>query len=143
MSADTQNLPPAWQAAGWRPRELPGFIGLCGPLWTRKDGDTWLYGLLPDAGHLNPAGVVHGGALLTLMDHAMSAVAWEACERQACVTLDLSTQFLAAVRAGQGVEARAEVVRRTRQLVFMSGQLTVDGEPVLRGQAILKIVAGR
>ena len=30
---------------GWKPRTLPGFAGLVGPLWTRKEDDGWAYGL--------------------------------------------------------------------------------------------------
>lgn len=125
---------------GWKRRELPGFIGNAGPLWTRQVEGRWVYGLLPAAVHLNPAGVVHGGALMTLVDHAMSAVAWEACERQTCVTLDISAQFIAAVREGQFVAARANVTRAARSLVFMAGDLAVNGAPVLRAQAILKVI---
>ena len=30
---------------GWKPRTLPGFFDLVGPLWTRKEGDSWAYGI--------------------------------------------------------------------------------------------------
>ncbi len=129
------------QAANWKLRTLPGFIGSAGPLWTRREGEGWAYGLLAEARHLNPAGVVHGGALLTLLDHAMSTVAWEASGRLPCVTVALDTHFLQAVREGQFAEARAGVSHRTRSLVFMKGQLVVEGNAVLTGQAILKVAA--
>jgi uncharacterized protein (TIGR00369 family) len=130
-------------ADGWKQRSLPGFIGAAGPLWTRREGDGWAYGLLPTAAHLNPADVVHGGALVTLVDHAISTVAWEASGRTACVTLQLDTHFIAAVREGQFIEARARVERRTRSLLFMRGGVTLEGEPVLGAQAIMKVVEPR
>ncbi len=123
----------------WKLLELPGFIGQAGPLMTRRVAGEWVYGLQVRATHLNPAGVVHGGALSTLMDHAISTVAWEACGRVPCITLELNTHFLSAVREGQLVEARATVTRRTRSLVFMQGQLTVNGDAVLSAQAIMKV----
>ena len=57
--------------------------------------------MLFDQQHLNPAARVHGGALMTLLDHAISSTAWEACDRQPCVTVQMDTQFLGAVEAGQ------------------------------------------
>jgi uncharacterized protein (TIGR00369 family) len=135
-SMDMQRL----QADGWKARELKGFMGIAGPLWTRRGAQGWCYGLLVDERHLNPVGVVHGGALCTLLDHVMSTVAWEACERKPCVTLQLDSQFLAAARAGQFIEASAVVEHRTAGTVFMRGRLEADGAAVMVGQAILKIV---
>lgn len=129
------------QREGWKQRSLDGFIGTAGPLWTRRAEDGWRYGFLTGAHHLNPARVVHGGALLTLVDHAISTVAWEASGRASCVTLQLDTHFLAAVLEGHFVEARAHLKHRTASLLFMQGTLTVDGEPVLNAQAIMKIAS--
>lgn len=125
----------------WKRRELPGFMGRAGPLWTRRDGDAWTYALLAEEAHLNPAGVVHGGALATLVDHAISSVAWEACARQPCLTLQLDTHFIGPVRAGHLAQARAQVVRRTGTLVFMRGEVAVEGSPVLAAQALMKVLA--
>lgn len=128
------------EAAQWKQRELPGFIGAAGPLWTRREADAWAYGLLAQGKHLNPAGVVHGGALLTLVDHAISAVAWEASGRLPCVTLQLDTHFADGVREAQFVQARAEVVQRSASLLFMRASLTVEDRLVLSAQAIMKII---
>lgn len=125
-------------AQGWRPRDLPGFIGAAGPLWTRREAQGWAYGLAIGAQHLNPAGVAHGGALVTLIDHTLSTVAWEANQRQPCLSLQLDTQFLAAVHPGQFALAQAHILRQTASLLFMQGQITVNGQPVLTAQALLK-----
>lgn len=125
----------------WTQRELPGFICTAGPLWTRREGAGWAYGFKAGAQHLNPAGVVHGGALLTLLDHAISAVAWEASGRQACVTVQLDTQFLIAAREGDLLEARAELIQRSKSLLFMRGNVSVAGRPVASAQSVLKALA--
>ncbi|QVQ26101.1 PaaI family thioesterase [Achromobacter deleyi] len=129
-------------ANGWRQKSLPGFAGLIGPLWVRKEADGWAYGLLATSDHLNPAGVVHGGLLTALLDHALSAIAWEALARRACVTVQLDTHFLAAARAGQFLEVRGRVVRATSSLVFMQGELSVAGSAVATGAAVLKVLGG-
>lgn len=128
------------ESDGWKPRALSGFVDVAGPLWTRRDERGWAYGFLCEAQHLNPARRAHGGALMTLLDHAISTVAWEATQRRACVTLQLDSQFLAAVEEGQFAQARAQVTHQTRGLVFLRGEVSVDDRPVLLGQAILKIL---
>lgn len=128
------------QEQGWKPRQLGGFMGRSGPLWTRREGSGWVYGLLAEEQHLNPAGVVHGGALSTLIDHVLSTVAWEAFERTPCVTVQLDTHFLAEVRAGQFALARASITARTSSLVFMEGTVQVDDRPVLAARAIMKML---
>lgn len=141
MRTIDQDQPSQPEAQGWKVRTLSGFIQTAGPLWTRREGDAWAYGLLAGTQHLNPVGVVHGGTLLTLLDHTISAVAWEASGRASCVTVQLDTHFIGAVRQGQFAEARAEVSRRTRSLIFMRGSLVVAQDLVLSAQAILKVVA--
>ena len=90
--------------------------------------------------HLNSFAVTHGGALMTLVDHALSAVAWEACDRTPCVTLQLDSHFVSPVRPGQFVEARAEVIQRTGSLVFMRGELRTGESLVLTAHALLKVM---
>lgn len=148
-------------AEGWHCKTLPGFAGLIGPLWVRREGvqdegvrsegvrsegmrseaQAWAYGLLATADHLNPAGVVHGGLLTALLDHGLSAIAWQALDRRPCVTVQLDTHFLAPARAGQFLEVRGQVLRATSSLVFMRGELSVAGNVVATGAAVLKVLA--
>lgn len=130
----------ALAAAGWKARTLPGFIHTAGPLWTRREAESWAYGILTGPGHANPAGLVHGGVLATLLDHTVSAVAWEAAARRPCVSVQLDTHFLAGVRPGRFVQARARVLRAARSLVFMQGTLRCDDELVATASAVMKIV---
>lgn len=130
------------EAAGWKPRDLPGFIGLVGPLWTRREAETWAYGLRMEARHLNPARRVHGGALMTLMDHAISSVAWETSGRKPCVTIQMDSQFQGAALEGQFVEVRVRVTQQTGSLCFARAEMTVGAQLVMSAQAILKKLAG-
>lgn len=136
--------PESLVAQGWKARDTPGFMGVAGPLWTRRTNDStddsgrWQYGLLIQAHHLNAVGIVHGGALTTLIDHAVSLRAWSYCDRQPCVTVDLSTHFVGAARQGEFLVASAEVTHATRSLVFLRGMIHVDDRPVLQTQAIMK-----
>jgi len=128
----------ALRASGWRQRSLPGFAGLIGPLWTRHEEPAWAYGVLATDEHTNPSGLVHGGLLTALLDHALSAIAWEALERRPCVTVQLDTHFLSTARAGQFLEARGHIVRATSSLVFMQGDVSVEGARIASACALLK-----
>jgi uncharacterized protein (TIGR00369 family) len=129
-------------AQGWKQRQLAGFIETAGPLWTRREADGWAYGLLLGPEHANPAGVAHGGSLVTLADHAISTVAWEAAGRTPCVTVQLDTHFLSSARPGDFVEARAQVRHRSGGMVFMQGTVSVGDRLVLAAQAVMKVVQG-
>jgi len=137
-----QPLLPDPAREGWKPRTLAGFFGLVGPLWTRREDAGWAYAFVAEDRHTNPAGAVHGGMLTTLLDHALSAIAWEASERRPCVTIQLDVQFLAAVHPGQFVVARGRIVRKTGSLVFMQGSLHVEGAEVAAASMILKVLGG-
>lgn len=125
---------------GWKKRSLGGFMDCAGPLWTHKEEGDWAYGILAGERHLNPAGLVHGGLLETLMDHALSSIAWEASGRQKCVTLQMDTHFLASASAGMFIEARGRVVHSTPGTFFMQGMLTVDSRPAMSAQALMKVL---
>ena len=124
---------------GWTPRNLPGYIGLTGPLWTKKEAAAWAYAIVAEDRHLNPSGIVHGGLICTLLDHAVSMVAWEANGRKPCVTVAFDVQFLAPAHARDFIVARGEVVRRTATLAFMRGTLATGSEAIATATAILKI----
>lgn len=125
---------------GWRRVHAAGaFMSLAGPLWALREGESWVYAVVSTDAHLNPAGVVHGGLLATLVDQAISTVAWEAAGRMPCVTVQLDTHFLAPVSTGLLIEARAQLVRRTSSLLFMRGMLQVPGKEVLVAQALMKV----
>ena len=67
-------------------------------------------------------------------------MAWEAVGRRACVTVQLNTQFLAAAREGQFLEARGSVARITATLVFMEASIVTGSSELLRGSSVLKIM---
>jgi uncharacterized protein (TIGR00369 family) len=125
---------------GWRQHIPKGFTGLIGPLWSRAEHGVLTFGLIAGENHLNPAGLVHGGMLTTLLDHVLSTAAWQAAGRLPCVTVQLDTQFLSAVKPGSFVEARGEVLRKTREIIFTRGELTVSAASVAMGSAVLKIL---
>lgn len=130
--------------AGWKRHDLPGHMGHTGPLWSLAGADgLWRYGLLLEAKHLNPAGLAHGGVLLTLADHAMSAVAWQHKQRLPCVTVQLDSQFVASAKAGDFVVCDAQITHSTHSMVFVRAQLWAQAQLLLNTQSIMKVLSDR
>jgi uncharacterized protein (TIGR00369 family) len=127
------------EAAGWKRRNAGSFMNTIGPLWTRLTGDCWTYGLIAEDRHLNPAKIVHGGFLQSLVDHALSTIAWAAVGRRPCITIQTDIQFLSAVTSNEFVVAHGMETHRTSNLMFVRGHLEVDGRKVLAAQSVFKI----
>jgi acyl-coenzyme A thioesterase PaaI-like protein len=136
-SADTSAaFDPA--VAGWEPYRDEGFIGLVGPFWRQAYGDGYRYAFRAEPKHHNRRGVVQGGMLMTFADRSMGMTCWYANERQPQATIQLDVHFIDAVQIGDFVEARCRVVRRTRSLVFMSGELMVGDRVVVTANGVWK-----
>ena len=135
---NTTNSKVELESCGWKQHDLPGFIGLAGPLWTRRIDLGRQYGILIEEKHLNPVGVAHGGVLTTLIDHAVSIEAWEANARRACVTVDLSTHFMGSTQIGEFALAYVELTHATGGLLFLRAKIEVESRSIIQAQAIMK-----
>lgn len=130
-------------AAGWTPYSDEGFIGLVGPLWTRQSDDNHFYGFKAESKHHNRRGVVQGGMLMTFADRSMGMTCWYANERQPQATVQLDMHFIDAVQVGEFVEAKCNVIRRTRSLVFMNAELVVGTRVVATATGVWKTLGKR
>ncbi len=113
-----------------------------GPFYYRKTGSPENHGGLAMGfrardQHCNGLGTVHGGILMTFADYAVTMVAL-AGVKENCATVSFTSDFIAAARSGDWVEAQAEVVKRTGSMTFVNGQLSVEGEVVLNFQAVVR-----
>ncbi|MEZ0168007.1 PaaI family thioesterase [Microvirga sp. TS319] len=127
-------------AHGWEALSDDGYIGLVGPIWQKPDGNGMRFAFLADSKHRNRLGIVHGGMIMTFADRVLGMTAHSAIGGKPHATIQLDVHFVAAIQIGQLVEARADVVRRTRDLIFMKGDLVVDGRIVATANGIWKIL---
>jgi len=131
--------PAAQVPAQWLRRELKGIPDSLGALWTHRDDDGWRYGVLLDSRHTNAQGFVHGGVLMTFMDHALSLLVWEASGRAKCSTIQLDSHFLGAVRPPAFIELDAKILRQGRTTAFVRGVLRVGDTSIMEATGIWKI----
>ena len=105
----------------------PGFAELVGfEVFAENDG-TGKAQLIVSERHLNPNGVVHGGALFTLVDTAMGASLMQRLDDgEICATLQISMNFLRPVVSGGVVECEARVVHKGRRFANVRGELYIQ-----------------
>ena len=127
--------------AGFVPVEVGGgYNAVNGPYLRRENGDgTVTFGLRAEPRHGNPGGTMHGGLLVSFMDAAFSQTVLYAVGQVGMLpTVAMSTDFVAPVSAGDWVESRVDVVRQTRNLVFLRGTAVVGDTPVVSCNAVYK-----
>jgi acyl-coenzyme A thioesterase PaaI-like protein len=128
--------------AGFRRVKIPGnFITLNGPMYARLEEGKFISGCHVGPRHDNATGVCQGGMLMTLVDMQLwlAAFAQEGIEAF-LPTVNLNCDFVAPAKVGAWIEGRTSFLKTTRNYVFADCVLTADGEPVLRGNGMLKIL---
>lgn len=128
---------------GWSVITDEGFVGLVGPFVQKGSWPDLQFGFITDGRHRNLRGVVQGGALMTFADRILGMTARACTKAERTATVQMDVHFIDAVEIGDFVEARPAVIRATRQLVFMTGQLMVGERIVATANGIWKQLAPR
>ncbi|HEX3429261.1 MAG TPA: PaaI family thioesterase [Rhizomicrobium sp.] len=118
-----------------------GFLESNGPLYLRCAEGRVTLGFRVGLRHCNPGNVCHGGMLATFADMLLPIAArlQSKTEMGFLPTINLTCDFLAPAPLGSWVEGRADAVMVTRNLLFVHGLGTADGNPCLRTNGIFKI----
>lgn len=96
--------------------------------------------IAPGSHHMNNSGIVHGGAICTLLDVAMGSAA-RVKAGAPVMTVDMHVMFLAAVRGV--VIAEGRVIRAGRSILFAEAEArTESGETVARSSGVFKRAQG-
>lgn len=136
-------LKPAREVAaplGWGYAEqFDPFEAFLGPYFHRLVDGAHEFAFIVDDRHTNAAGVAHGGALLTFADAALGYALWTATDRAPCVTVSQQSNFLSPAQIGDLIACRPEVVRKTREIVFMRADFKTDDRIIFSATAIWKI----
>ena len=137
MNAALQ-APPGYQSFNF-PVGGP-FIVANGPLLHKRDGKQFLLGMRVEKQHCNPMDVCHGGMLMSFVDMAMpmGAIYQEDIHRF-MPTISLTTDFLAPVPLGAWLEARTDVLRVTRSMVFAQCVVMADEVLAVRASGVFKL----
>ena len=75
---------------------------------------------------LNPHGVLHGGAVYTMVDYSMGgAVVSVLPPGEICATIEIKISYLASVRGGE-LTCDTNIVKRGRKVVFLESRVADD-----------------
>ncbi len=133
--------PPEFPAPGFTEMTLlDPFERLLGPIYQSGEALNRRYQFKVDDRHVNGRMVMHGGMMMTLADATLGALAAELAEGISTVTLSMQTQFLAPVPLGHVVEIKPELTRRTRSVLFIRGDLIMDGKIVFIATSMWKLL---
>jgi len=133
-------IPAGFKALTGGPADM--FVGINGPLYRMRDGEQFVLGVRVERRHCNPAHICHGGMLLTFVDMAMVlSASYQGKLGYFLPTINLTADFLAAAPEGAWLEARTELLRVTRNMVFAQCLVRADGKPAVRASGVFKIGA--
>ena len=91
--------------------------------------------------HLNPGGVTHGGFIMSLMDSGMGTAAHRVLGKNArAATISLDVKFISASKSGDLLLGTAEVLRKSRSLIFMRGEIRCGEHLVATAEGIWKVL---
>jgi uncharacterized protein (TIGR00369 family) len=121
------------------------FETLVGPFAYRLDGGTVAeIAFQPEHRHLNGAGAVHGGCLMSFADFALFAIAHHSLKGGVmAVTLTCNSEFLGAGDTDGWITAEGEVLKETGSLIFVRGVLKQRGAPIFAFSGTLKKIKPR
>lgn len=110
----------------------------CGPFFWREEADGYFTGAFEaEARHCNGFGALHGGMLMSFADYSLFVIARKALADQSAVTVTFNSEFVAAEGAGAFVQSRGSVVRATRQLVFVRGEVFAGDKVLMTFSGVL------
>ncbi len=123
------------------PISLAGFNKHVGPLYRLADGadGSRRFAFAVSDKHMNAGGTVHGGMLMAFADVSMSRTTRLVAKAGSCSTVSLACDFLAAGKAGDAIESRVRVTRRTRNLMFLSAEVFAGDRLLLTASGIWKV----
>jgi len=125
-------------AEGWEPAADSGFNVAIGPILTRKKGLYSEFGFLATEAHLNPSGMVHGGAIMTLIDIVLGGAAREQLNIKGHVTIQLDIKFQSPANCGDFLQGQGRVCRDTSSIVFLDGGVAVGPRVVASATGLWK-----
>ena len=90
--------------------------------------------------HLNAAGITHGGFIAAFVDAGAGTAAHRSADQNPCVTISLEFKFISTVKLGQELVGKTKIQKKTKSMVFLTCELTVEDKIVATASGIWKIL---
>ena len=90
--------------------------------------------------HLNAAGITHGGFIAAFVDAGAGTAAHRSVSGSPCVTVSLELKFISVVKLGQELVGKTKIQKKTKSMVFLTCELTVEDKIVATASGVWKIL---
>ena len=90
--------------------------------------------------HLNTAGIAHGGFIAAVIDAGAGTAAHRVSDNDPCVTISLELKFISTVKLGQELIGTTKIQKKTKSMVFLTCELTVEKKIVATASGVWKIL---
>lgn len=91
--------------------------------------------------HLNSGGITHGGFIMTLMDSGLGTSVYRLLGGNTRIaTIALDVKFVAASHEGNTLIGSVRIIKKTRSMVFVRGELHVGDSVIATADGIWKIL---
>ena len=90
--------------------------------------------------HLNTAGIAHGGFIAAVIDAGAGTAAHRISDNDPCVTISLELKFISPVKLGQELIGTTKIQKKTKSMVFLTCELTVEKKIVATASGVWKIL---
>jgi uncharacterized protein (TIGR00369 family) len=91
--------------------------------------------------HLNPGGITHGGFIMSLLDSGMGTAVHRVLDPKLRVaTISLNVNFVAASTTDDTLMGTARILKKTRSLVFVRGEMHCGQKLIASAEGIWKVL---
>ena len=119
----------------------PGFMKHNGGLLFKTiSGNEYEFKAIIKENHLNAAGITHGGFIAAFVDAGAGTAAHRSASGGPCVTVSLELKFISAVKLGQELVGKTKIQKKTKSMVFLTCELTVEKKIVATASGVWKIL---
>ena len=119
------------------------FRDLVGVIFTKGEGGYSHSVVEVDKKLLNPAGIVHGGALYTLADSGMGVALYSFVgEDELFVTIETSIFYFKAVSSGT-LTCESKIVHKGKRIAVMEAEIRNEGQLVAKAMGTFSLYKGK
>ncbi|MBT4486228.1 MAG: PaaI family thioesterase [Rhodospirillaceae bacterium] len=118
------------------------FTEMIGPLFDLPDDPDNRRGFRVLEGHINNAGIIHGGMMMSFADTLLARAVGNSGAGPA-VTLHMTTDFIGPAHLGNWVEGSAKIIRQTRTLVFVEGEIRTRKRLLMTAKGVFRRLSRR
>jgi len=111
-----------------------------GILFKTVSKDEYHFKTIIKENHLNAAGITHGGYIASIVDAGAGTAAHRSTDDNLCVTISLELKFISSVQLGQELIGITKIQKKTRSMVFLTCELTVNKKIVATASGVWKIL---